>query len=209
MRIALSLVLVLLTGCTYYRSLGEPADAAPDDVSAPDATAAAPLTFRLSYGFSGGVAPLAAAPCDGTLFVQAADDEGLEGVVTVFDSAGGPVPMLPDCASCFCNDTEPTSACPAAAGQPAVTQLAFDEHIDWVWDGVTFPILVACAPGNRSCQGAVTAAAGVYLARFCYADDADGVGPGHHIGTPICEDVPFEYPSPTGIVERRVVCYGP
>jgi hypothetical protein len=209
MRIAIPLLLALVTGCTFYGDVGEAADAAPADARAPDATPAGPVTFRLRYEYSGGAAPLVSSVCDGQLFVQATFDSGLQGFVAISDAAEQTVPALPDCTSCFCNDSERASACPDTPGQPVVTQLAFTDHIDWVWDGGSFPLQWNCAPGNHSCQAPVPAASGAYLARFCYATEADGVGPGHYIGTPICDYVPFEYPNPTGIVEHRVVCYGP
>jgi hypothetical protein len=87
-----------------------------------------------------------------------------------------------------------------------VTELHYGDHVDWIWDGSTSP-LTDC--NDRACQTNGTAAPGPYLARFCHSFTADGAGPGHHVSAPTCDDVPFEYPAPGGLVEQSVTCAAP
>ena len=188
-----------LGGCFYVRDVGIPAG---DDGSV---TSSTPVTFRLKYEFSAGVAT--DPPCNNELFVQTQGDRGFQGYVTVIDPKGAEVPIIPDCALCFCPSEDWQNTCDSRSA-PTVAKLAFNDSVDATWSGTTWPLTFNCASDNRSCQAAAVAASGAYLARFCYAGTSDGVGTGHHVGATTCDDVPFDFPSATGLIEHSVICYG-
>jgi hypothetical protein len=198
-----TLVLTLsLFACTVHRDIGSPlVPPAPDALgSATDGTASGnAVTFRLSYQYLSGIDA-----CHDQLFVQSVGDGNVQAYVQVIDPAGQQVPIVPDCASCFCSEAAPTVSC--GGSPPAVTELHYGDHVDWIWDGSTKPLIVC---GDRTCQGDGTAAPGPYLARFCHATTADGAGAGHHVTAPTCDDVPFDYPAPGALVTDTVTCYAP
>jgi len=203
MRICFALAFAL-GGCIVYRDVGTPPGNGGDGGNGSDGPTTPPgsITFRLGHIYEAGIDP-----CDsGHMYVQTMGDTGAQAFVQVIAQNSMPVPVVPDCSQCFCDDTHVIEGC--GSSPPSVVELQFHDHVDWTWNGTTFPLMVDCTAHAMTCQGSSTAEPGPYLARFCFAGSADGVGPGHHVMMPICQDVAFDVPSATGVVEYDQTCFG-
>jgi hypothetical protein len=128
----------------------------------------------------------------GPVYVQVATLEDQPGWIRVSHSDGQRVHLRPPCEIPECG--KPPVVCGAAV--PLVRDIATAGRVEFTWDGMESIVDDAARCATRK-----PAAAGQYVATFCYSSQADIVGGGNpatgvqgSLVKPVCTDIPFSWP---------------
>ena len=169
-------------------------DIAVDDVP-PDEPPGPGITFILSF--------ITDIPSYEYLYAQQSDMSCRTTWITLRDGARS-FSMAHDCAICPCDECASCAVCGAC--MQVVIPVAGGERVTYEWDGTVWNMGM-CSPypdEDWGCEYTSALAPGDYLARFCFAVAGPNAFPDGIIPDPWCEDVPFTYPVPGGVVEYTV-----
>lgn len=149
-------------------------------------TDAAPTGFVLDAGST--TAPL---------FIRVATDDAQPGWISVSHADGRRVYLNPRCDIGDCG--KPPVVCGAAI--PIVRDIATARSIEFTWDGMDSSL-----DATSGCERRAAAAAGAYVATFCYARSANLTGTGNpatgvqgSLTQPTCATVPFTWPASAAV----------
>jgi hypothetical protein len=169
-------------------------DAIVDDVP-PDEPPGPGITFILHF--------ITDIPGYEYLYVQQSDMSCRMMWISIHDGTRG-YAMEHDCAICLCDECTGCAVCGAC--MQVVIPVAGGESVSHAWDGTVWATGM-CSPypdEDWTCEIPGALAPGDYRARFCYAVAGPGAFPDGIIPDPMCEDIPFTYPVPGGVVEYTV-----
>lgn len=134
-----------------------------------------------------------------TVWAQSGGDQPW---IAVYDSTGANVQIDADCGQCLC---DVCGSCTLCSSAPAVVTMFGSRFgaMERTWDTTTHPPgRCQDAPGsNIACQQYLPLAPGRYTARFCFGYQVTHTSEGDLVENPVCNDVPFEWPTTNDVIE--------
>lgn len=134
------------------------------------------------------------------LFIRVATDDAQPGWISITHADGRRLYLNSRCDIGDCG--KPPAVCGAAI--PIVRDIATTGSIEFTWDG-----LDSSLDATSGCERREAAAAGAYVASFCYARSASVTGTGNPatgvqgtLNQPACATVPFTWPASAAVRYR-------